>query len=95
MPERLIKLYQAEWCSYCRRVRMKLAELGVPYITVNVPDEKPMREDLFNISGQRGIPTLVDGDVVIADDDDAIIAYLEGRFAKVPAAGSFNEICTD
>lgn len=87
MSERWMKLYQAEWCSYCRRVRMKLTELGVPYIKVNVPGEKSMREDLFNVSGQRGIPTLVDGDVVIADDDDAIIAYLEDRFATVSAAG--------
>ena len=61
---------------------MKLTELGITYITVNVPREKALREDLFSVSGQRGIPTLVDGDVIIADDDDSIIAYLEGRYGK-------------
>jgi serine protease Do len=36
--------------------------------------------------GQRGIPTLVDGDIIIADDDDAIIAYLESRYGKAPSS---------
>ena len=82
MNEPMINLYQAEWCPYCRRVRMKLTDLGITYITVNVPREKAMREELFSVSGQRGIPTLVHGDVVISDDDDAIIAYLEGRHSR-------------
>jgi len=82
MKAPLIKLYQAEWCPYCQVVRTKLTDLGINYITVNVPRDKSVREDLFSVSGQRGIPTLVDGDVMIADDDDAIIAYLEGRYSR-------------
>ena len=82
MKEPMIKLYQAEWCPYCHTVRMKLTDLGINYITVNVPREKSMREELFRVSGKRGIPTLVHGDVMIADDDDAIIAYLEGRYGR-------------
>lgn len=85
MSRPLMKLYQSEWCPYCRPVRMKLTELGITYITVNVSHEKAQREDLYNISGQGGIPTLVDGDVIIADDDEAIVAYLEGRYSKVSA----------
>lgn len=77
-----IILYQAEWCPYCQRVQRALRELGIPYLTVEVPSQKVMREELFRISGQRGVPTLVDGDVIIPDDDDAIIAYLEGRYGK-------------
>ena len=83
MTESLIKLYQAEWCAYCWRVRMKMTELGLTYITVNVPHERAMRSELFSVSGQNGIPTLVDGNIIIADDEDAIIAYLEGKFGKV------------
>ena len=74
----MIKLYQAEWCPYSQTVWMKLTDLGIRYITVNVPREKSVREDLFRVFGQRGIPTLVHGDVMIADDDEAIITYLEG-----------------
>lgn len=82
MDEPMIKLYQAKWCPYCRPVRMKLTELGITYLTVNVPLLKALRKELFSVSGQRGIPTLVHGDIVIADDDEAIIAYLDGRYGQ-------------
>lgn len=74
----MLKLYQAEWCPYCARVRSKMTDLGITYININVPRAKPDRKELIEISGQTGIPTLVTEDgKVIADDDDAIIAYLE------------------
>ncbi len=73
----MLKLYQLETCPYCLRVRDKLDELGLAYEKINVPSEKDKRTELIKISGQKGVPTLVDGDVVIADDDDKIIAYLE------------------
>jgi glutathione S-transferase len=80
----MLKLYQAEWCPYCARVRSKLTELGITYININVPRNKAERTELIRISGQPGIPTLVtDEGTVIADDDDAIIAYLEERFGGV------------
>ena len=86
MSETPMKLYQTDWCPYCQRVQKKFADLGIPYVAVTVPDEKAMREELFLVSGQRGVPTLVDGDVVIADDDDAIIAHVESRYSKTLAA---------
>lgn len=83
MTESLMKLYQVEWCPYCWRVRMKMTELELTYITINVPHDRAMRSELFSISGQNGIPTLIDGTTIIADDEDAIIAYLEGKLGKV------------
>jgi glutathione S-transferase len=35
--------------------------------------------ELRAVSGQTFFPTLVDGDVVIADDDDAILEYLKRK----------------
>lgn len=76
----MLKLYQAEWCPYCARVRSRMTDLGITYINVNVPRAKPDRKELIEISGQTGIPTLVTEEgQVIADDDDAIIAYLESH----------------
>lgn len=91
MKKPMIKLYQAEWCPYCQAVRTKLTDLGINYFAVNVPREQSMREDLFRVSGQRGIPTLVHGDVMIADDDDAIIAYLEGPYGQHSSVASKEE----
>jgi len=79
----MLKLYQAPWCPYCIRVRQKLSELGVPYENIDVPDHKPERAELMGVSGQNGVPTLVTEDGrVIADDDEAIIAYLEKHHSE-------------
>ncbi len=75
----MLELYQFEECPYCARVRTKMTDLGIDYIIRNEPRDKAGRERLKKISGQSGVPTLVDPekDIVIADDDDAIIEYLE------------------
>lgn len=79
----MLKLYQAEWCPYCARVRSKMAELGITCESIEMPRARPDRKELIEISGQAGIPTLVTEDGrIIADDDDAIIEYLEENYAK-------------
>ena len=78
---RMMKLYQVEWCPYCARVRAKMTDLCLAYINVNVPANKADRKELKDVSGQSGVPTLVTEDgKVIADDDRAIIAYLEDNY---------------
>jgi glutathione S-transferase len=60
-----------------------MTELGIAYINIDVPRSKSDRKELMDISGQTGIPTLVTEDgQIIADDDDAIIAYLNERYGK-------------
>lgn len=76
MKDTTVVLYQAEWCPYCAKVRSKMTDMLLDYKTVNVPPDHAQRTIVKELSGQTGIPTMVDGDVVIADDDDAIIAYL-------------------
>jgi len=76
-----IVLYQAEWCPYCARVRQKLTDLLLDYKTVNVPRAHAERTEVKAVSGQTSIPVLVDGDVVLDDDDD-IIPYLEKTYGN-------------
>ena len=80
MKDTNIVLYQAEWCPYCAHVRSKLTDLLLSYKIVNVPPSHADRHKVQEVSGQTGIPVMVDGDVTIADDDDAIIAYLEKTY---------------
>jgi glutaredoxin 3 len=75
-------LYQAEWCSYCVRVRQKMTELGLDYYIVNEPYSHAERHQTKAASGQTSIPVLVDGDVVLDDDDD-IIPYLEQKYGSI------------
>jgi len=76
-----IVLYQAEWCPYCARVRQKLTDLLLDFKNVNVPRAHAERVEVKAASGQTSIPVLVDGDVVLDDDDD-IIPYLEKVYGK-------------
>jgi len=79
-----IVLYQAEWCPYCARVRSKLTELQLDYKNVNVPRPHGERGEVLAVSGQTSIPVMVDGSVIL-DDDDTIVPYLEERYGKVAA----------
>ncbi|MDC4225261.1 MAG: glutathione S-transferase N-terminal domain-containing protein [Candidatus Manganitrophus sp.] len=40
-------------------------------------------KEVFEVSGQYLVPVLVDGDVVL-DDEDEIIAYLEKKYGQQP-----------
>jgi glutaredoxin 3 len=79
-----IVLYQAEWCPYCARVRAKLTDLLLDYKLVNVPRSHAERGEVQAVSGQTGIPVLIDGDYK-SDDDDDIIPYLEKKYGKQAA----------
>jgi mycoredoxin len=76
-----LKLYHVEWCPECELVRHKLAELNVPYDGVIVPDFRPMRKEVHEVSGQYYVPVLKDGEVVLSETRD-ILAYLDRNYAK-------------
>ena len=78
-------LYQAEWCAYCARVRKKMTDLLLDYKTVNVPYSHAERGEVKAVSGQTSIPVLVDGAVVLDDDDD-IIPYLDKKYGQRAAS---------
>ena len=80
-------LYQAEWCPYCVRVRKKMTDLLLDYQIVNVPHSHAERDEVKAVSNQTSIPVLVDGDVVLDDDDD-IIPYLEKKFGEQARASA-------
>jgi glutathione S-transferase len=82
MIDTKIVLYQAEWCPYCARVRQALTDLLLDYKNVNVPRNHADRTLLREMFGTTGIPSMIDGEVKIADDDDAIIAYLRETYSK-------------
>ena len=76
-----IVLYQAEWCPYCARVRSKLTDLLLDYKLVNVPRSHGERTEVKAVSGQTGIPVMVDGSTTLDDDDD-IVPYLDKTYGK-------------
>ena len=81
----MLELWQAEWCPYSHRVRLRLTELRVDWIARTMPLDGDERDAMDAATGLRSIPTLVDGDTVL-HGADAILGHLDERFEEPPDA---------
>ena len=86
----MLELYQFEECPYNTQVRLKMSEWGIDYILRNVSKYKAKRQRLKEISGQNGVPTLVDSirNVVIGGDEKRILAYLRKHYRPQSKPGT-------
>ncbi len=80
----MYELWQTEWCPASRRVRQRLTELGIDYISRQVPVEKGDRLLLRERTGADTIPVLVTPDGVLLVGEAVILAHLD-RCQPVPA----------
>lgn len=69
-------LYHTEWCPECALVRERLNDLGIEYQNEIVPDFRPFRKLLYEVSRQYYVPVLVDGETVLTETSE-ILAYLD------------------
>ncbi len=74
-----MKLYQLTNCPYCKNVRHTLETKGIEFETIEVPRSRPDRVELKELSGQEGVPVIVDGDKIMSDSE-RIISYLEEKY---------------
>ena len=72
----MVELWQTEWCPASRRVRQRLTELGVDYISRQVPVERSDRVLLRECTGSEVIPLLVTSDGEPLIGEEAILAHL-------------------
>jgi glutathione S-transferase len=81
-PSRPIKLYRMALSGHCHRVELFLSLLGLPCETIDVDlaggEHKRPAFLARNAFGQ--VPVIEDGEVTLADSN-AILVYLEGRYA--------------
>lgn len=82
-----MELWQAEWCPHSHRVRLRLTELGIPYVARQVPVDRDERLLLEEETGIRSIPTLVDGDAIVSGAD-AILEHLNAQYEEPATAGA-------
>jgi len=82
----MLELWQTEWCPASRRVRQRLTELGVDYLTRQVPVEKEERHALQRATGSEVIPALVLDDGTAVTGEAAIRAYLDEWITESPEA---------
>ena len=84
----MLELYQLEECPHCTKVRQRLSEWEIDYITRNVPKDIAKRTQLMKVSGQTTVPALVDSEreVTVAGNEQEIIDYLEKFHKPQPKA---------
>ena len=73
----MYELWQTEWCPASRRVRQRLTELGIDYLTRQVPVEKADRALLRERTGTDTIPVLVGPGEEPLVGEEAILAHLD------------------
>ena len=82
-----LELYELPGCPYCAKVVSKLDELDLEYVSHEVPSSHGQREEVKEVSGQTGVPVLVDTehDVEGMPESDDIVAYLEKTYGEATA----------
>lgn len=78
----MLELYRLRGCPYCGTVERKLDELDLEYERHDVPMFRFQRTEIKEVSGQSGVPVLVDPDngvEALAESAD-IVAYLERTY---------------
>ncbi len=62
-------------------VRDRLDQMKLEYEKIEVPFNRGSRKEVFEVSGQYLVPVLVDGEMIL-DDEEKILAYLEEKYGK-------------
>ncbi|HEX9037872.1 MAG TPA: glutaredoxin domain-containing protein [Ktedonobacterales bacterium] len=80
-----IVMYTTSWCGDCRRAKRVFADLGVPYIEINI-EETPLAAEVvrrFN-DGMQSVPTIVfpDGALLTEPSNQALAAQLQRYMAS-------------
>ena len=70
----MLEVWQAEWCPHSAVARRRLTDLGVDYVTRQVPVAQEERTRLREATGQETIPALVfdDGSVLTGSDEEGL-----------------------
>ncbi|MFB6160122.1 MAG: glutathione S-transferase N-terminal domain-containing protein [Haloferacaceae archaeon] len=79
-----LTLYELPGCPFCVMVKEKLAELDLEYDSVEVPRAHADRTEVKEVSGQTGVPVLVDEDNGVEGMPESrdIVAYLERTYGS-------------
>jgi glutathione S-transferase len=86
-----MRLYHRWKCPWSAAARQAIENVGVEVELVEVPYPREEREGVWELSGQRRIPVLVDGNEVIVDSR-RIVRHLYERYGGERFARSAAEL---
>jgi glutaredoxin 3 len=67
---RKVTIYTTTYCPYCRRAKILLNRLKIPFEEINVEDDDEKREWLVEVTGEKTVPQ-------IFFDDEAIGGFMD------------------
>ena len=77
-----VTLYALDGCPHCERVKTALDEQDVEYEIQWVEPEFSKRDEVRELSNQRGVPVLEDDErSVVMANTDRIVEYVETTLA--------------
>jgi glutaredoxin len=77
-----VRLYALDGCPWCEKVSDALDEAGIEYETEWVDALHSDRDEVKRISGQRGVPVLIDEERGVTMAESAnILEYVERTLA--------------
>lgn len=77
-----IRLYALDGCPWCEKVSDALDEAGIEYETEWVDALHSDRDEVKRVSGQRGVPVLIDEERGVTMAESAnILQYVERTLA--------------
>lgn len=79
-------LYATDWCPYCEKTRLLLAQHHIPYKEYDIETSSEGKQQYQRLAG-KGVPILlVAGEVIRGYNEKRIVAVLEQwRSARPPA----------
>ncbi|MBI5138215.1 MAG: glutathione S-transferase N-terminal domain-containing protein [Candidatus Vogelbacteria bacterium] len=81
MSDKLTKhkviIYSTPSCVYCKVAKEYFKDNNVEYTEYNVVNDIPKREEMFQKSGQMGVPVIdIDGSITVGFDEERIQSFL-------------------
>lgn len=78
-----ITLYRLQACPFCERVARKLTEYELEYQSRFVEPLHSKRNAVKRVSGQRGVPVIVDDRTgVTMSESERIVEYLDRTYGE-------------
>ncbi len=69
-----INIYSTPSCSYCKLAKDFMSEKGIKFEEFNVATDLARRQEMFDKSGQMGVPVITVGEEVIVGYDRDYLA---------------------
>lgn len=75
-----VEIYTTDTCGHCKMAKEFFRKNNVDFVEYNVTDDRERALEIFKLSGQMGVPTIViDGHVEVGFDQRKLKKLIDGR----------------